>query len=67
MPRKLTLVHEYEERLLQVAGHAVGKVLECYKRKQLTAPQLRRMKLLEEVCQRIEVLYVMSAETHIDG
>lgn len=50
------LAYEYEERLIQVAGHAIGKVLECYKRRQLKPQQLERMKKLETVAQYIELL-----------
>lgn len=47
---------EFEERLLQVAGHAVGKVLDVYKRKMRKGAELKKLKLLEEIAQRLELL-----------
>lgn len=50
---------EFEERLLQIAGAAVHKVLEVMKRHVLRDDDLRRMKYLEKVAQTLEVLHVM--------
>lgn len=47
---------EFEERLLQVAGHAVGKVLDVYKRKMRKGAELKKLKLLEEIAQCLELL-----------
>lgn len=49
-------VDEFEDRLIQIAGHAISKVLEVYKRKPRVGTELRKLKLLEEVAQRIEIL-----------
>lgn len=62
----MNLAHELEERLVQVAGHAIGKVLECYKRSRLNPRQLKRMKILETVAQNIEVLNIMEKGSYLE-
>ena len=62
----MNLAHEFEERLVQVAGHAIGKVLECYKRHRLNPKQVRRMKILEEAARAIEVLNLMGKDMYLE-
>lgn len=55
-------IDDLNERLLQVAGHAFGKILDRYKRRTRKGKELDTLHLLEETARNLTVLTLMAAQ-----